>query len=275
MTSNANAITASLLRILLIALACPVLAPAQGGDAGDAPSAIQKPAAEQQAPLPPQAGPSLSIEGDRFAPRDTVIVTFSGIAAPAKQDWIGMYTMDAPNEKYGEYYYLKGMASGKVRFRAPVQPGSYQLRMFLNWPSGGYTDVARSSSFTVGGAAARPQQPIPAPAAGGDWIAVVQSGRPFKVVFDVAPQKFDDDGWIGEKDPMGTLKGGETYSVIYDAAKGWSVEGFNESTGAPGNWKYTGFSPEDQQMNLWGRVFAFSRNGEVFDRDYGLVGHLR
>ncbi|MFH0927911.1 MAG: hypothetical protein V1821_00375 [bacterium] len=102
----------------------------------------------------------------------------------------------------------------------------------------------------------------------------IASGKTFKVVFDVAPSVFDDSAWLEAKDPMGTLKGGETYTVTYNASSGWRVTGFNEASGRAGTWTYRFGEPKNFQLDLWGRVYSFDSAGSVFDPDFGLVGHI-
>lgn len=82
-------------------------------------------------------------------PGEKITVYFSGIQNPAQQDWISLYRTGAPNEKYGEWYYLKGQSGGTLTFTVPNEPGGYEFRMFLNWPSGGYKDVARSQVISI------------------------------------------------------------------------------------------------------------------------------
>ena len=112
--------------------------------------------------------------------------------------------------------------------------------------------------------------------AAASWAEIIRSGKPFRVVFDVAPSKFNDEGWLGANDPMGTLKGGETYTVqLNPSTQEWKATGFNEGTGGVGTWTYQGASPDNCQLNLWGRVYQFTPEGRVIDQDYGWVGHLR
>ncbi|MEW6066896.1 MAG: hypothetical protein AB1610_01160 [Nitrospirota bacterium] len=117
------------------------------------------------------------------------------------------------------------------------------------------------------------EMPSPSPAYF-SWVDYIKPGKSFQVILDVAPTKFDDSDWLEKNDPMGPLKGGETYTVIYNPAIGWTVSGYNEETRGIGTWTYQGSNPENFQLNLWGRVFCFSKNGEIFDYEYGIVGHL-
>ncbi len=217
-------------------------------------------------PVTPPANMTLETDSGAYAPGAPITLRYAGIARPAAQDWIGLYKDANKNDQYGEWHYLGGKANGSLTFKAPSAPGSYEFRLFLNWPSGGYTDVARSRRILV--------QEAPPPKVEETWIDTIRSGRPFQVVFDATAGKFNDNGWQGDRDPMGTLKGGETYTVVYRAPS-WTVTGFNEGSNARGTWTYDGQTPEAFQLNLWGRGFVFSRNGEVFDFDYGLVGHLK
>ena len=108
------------------------------------------------------------------------------------------------------------------------------------------------------------------------WAEIIRSGKPFKVFFDAATTKFNDEGWLGANDPMGTLKGGETYTVqLNPSTQEWKVTGFNEGTGGVGTWTYQGASPDNCQLNLWGRIYLFTPEGRVIDQDYGWVGHLQ
>jgi len=84
----------------------------------------------------------------------------------------------------------------------------------------------------------------------------------------------NDAGWKGASDPMGTLKCGETYRVTYRGGT-WSVTGYNEGTRKVGTWAYKNVDPRQNRMNIWGRVYSFSNNGDVYDQQYGRVGTIR
>ena len=105
------------------------------------------------------------------------------------------------------------------------------------------------------------------------WAQFIESGKPFVVNFDVA--SFDDEGWKDDKDPMGTLKAGEKYTVTYTASsQNWTVAGYNERTKGKFSTSYKRYKPTDGYLNLWGRVYTFKESGAVLDKDYGFVGHL-
>ncbi len=89
-----------------------------------------------------------------YAPGEAISLRFGGIDKPAAKDWIGLYSAGLPNEKYGEWHYLNGQAGGTLQFKAPATPGAYEFRLFLNWPAGGYKDVARSQPIQVAASAA-------------------------------------------------------------------------------------------------------------------------
>lgn len=106
-----------------------------------------------------------------------------------------------------------------------------------------------------------------------EWVNYIKQGSVFYVNFDTA--KFDDTGWQSSGDPMGTLMAGKSYKVQYtDSSTSWSVTGFNEGTRGDYTTSYRTQSPVDYKLNLWGRVYTFNDNGEVFDSQYGPVGHL-
>ncbi len=105
----------------------------------------------------------------------------------------------------------------------------------------------------------------------------VVTGQAFRVVFDATKGKFDDTVYSGsdKTDPLGTLKGGETYNVQYKPQSGeWRVTGFNQETNTILSATYNNASPHDRELSLWGWVFMFSKDGKVLDDQYGLVGHI-
>ncbi|MBN1585208.1 hypothetical protein JW899_02455 [Candidatus Uhrbacteria bacterium] len=107
------------------------------------------------------------------------------------------------------------------------------------------------------------------------WPELIRSGKRFLAVFDVSHRQFDDSAWTGDwrTDPMGTIRGGETYTLKY-SKDGWSATGINEGTGKVGTWTYRYGDPDAYQLDIWGRIYEFDAEGNVYDPDFGLVGHL-
>jgi hypothetical protein len=112
--------------------------------------------------------------------------------------------------------------------------------------------------------------PLPGRAA---LIEAIASGRPFAVVFDLA--RFDDSGYAGsyKTDPMGTLKAGESYRVVYRDGR-FSCTGLSEHAGSVITSEEGGADPRDGLVSLWGRVYAIDGRGLVWDPEYGIVGHV-
>ncbi len=109
-----------------------------------------------------------------------------------------------------------------------------------------------------------------------EWPNYILSGKTFKVVFDVSPSLFDDTEYTGDwkTDPMGTIRGGDTYSLNYNINNGWTATGYNEGARKTGSWTYQYGDPNKFELDIWGRVYKFDAEGNVYDPQYGLVGHL-
>ncbi|MFZ5483080.1 MAG: hypothetical protein ACOZB0_02515 [Pseudomonadota bacterium] len=118
----------------------PIIPPEPGGRDYTSPTA----------PTIPVGSVALAPDKTQYSPGETIRLRFSGIARPAAQDWIALYSSGAKTEQYGEWHYLQGKASGELTFKAPANAGQYEFRLMLDWPSGGYVDVARSPALKVG-----------------------------------------------------------------------------------------------------------------------------
>ena len=111
------------------------------------------------------------------------------------------------------------------------------------------------------------------------WISYIENGvggSKFEVIFDETHDKFDDSNYTGSyrTDPLGNIKGGETYTCEY-VNQSFTCSGFNQGSGANGSWTYGGKNPRNNEISLWGVVFIFNGKGEVYHKDWGLVGHLK
>ncbi len=105
----------------------------------------------------------------------------------------------------------------------------------------------------------------------------IAAGEKFLVFLNQVNNKFDDSVFTGDyrTDPLGTLKGGELYTVQYDPqSKLWTTTGFNQETNGILTTTYSNADPAAFQISMWGWVFNISCNGEVFDSGYGVVGTI-
>jgi len=111
------------------------------------------------------------------------------------------------------------------------------------------------------------------------WRELLRSGQPVDVVLDETHGKFDDTKFTGDyrTDPLGTLKGGETYVVTYDAKqRSFETTGFNQGRNAVATVSYPNGDLDKNEISLWGLLVHFDpKTGEVTEPQWGLVGHLR
>ncbi|MBA4349601.1 MAG: hypothetical protein C0415_06415 [Thermodesulfovibrio sp.] len=100
-------------------------------------------------PIRPVTSGVITVDQTVVYAGEKITIRFSGLSSPSQTDWISIYKVGTPNQKYGEWYYLKGQSSGVLTFTVPNEPGEYEFRLFLNWSSGGYNDVAKSRTVRV------------------------------------------------------------------------------------------------------------------------------
>ncbi len=75
------------------------------------------------------------------------------------QDWVTVVSSTAPDSSYGQYFYTGGKREADFSFNNSLAAGEYEVRVYFNYPAGGYTVRARRA-FTVTGSAA-PAQAAP------------------------------------------------------------------------------------------------------------------
>jgi hypothetical protein len=128
---------------------------------------------------PKKPSSTLKIDKDKYLPNEVFTVTYVAPAEFEKSAWIGIipsgiqHGSESTNDKHDlTYQYLNKSTSGQFTFRAPSNPGSYDLRMHDTDNNG--KEVA-SVTFTV--VAAAPPPPSPP-----DSVATEKAlGKVFKV----------------------------------------------------------------------------------------------
>jgi hypothetical protein len=101
----------------------------------------------------PATTATLRTQKSNYAPNETIVVEYAGL--PGNQsDWISIAKTGAPENQYesGRWAYTNGERSGSRAFQG-LPAGSYEARVYFNWPDGGFTIRARYA-FTVGEATA-------------------------------------------------------------------------------------------------------------------------
>jgi len=80
--------------------------------------------------------PSLRLDKTTFAPGEEILVYFTAPSWYPLQAWVGLIPSAVPHgdeavndENDIDYRYLEGQTSGVLTFTAPMEPGSYDLRM--------------------------------------------------------------------------------------------------------------------------------------------------
>jgi len=105
-------------------------------------------------------------------------------------------------------------------------------------------------------------------------LDIVTSKNGFKVALDRG-NLIDPIGYSGINDPLGTLHYGSTYKIVYNSNhKQWIVTGFHEVRQREETHIYNNANPKEYNMSLWGRIFSFDENGDVFDAEFGKIGRI-
>jgi hypothetical protein len=142
---------------------------------------------------------SITSNKARYAPNESIQIEYTGFPGNS-QDWLTLVRKDAPPNTYGEWFYTQGKKTGSYQFKG-LAAGDYQVRAYLNWPSGGFDIRAQipvivSTSATPPAAPGdgkptlkpRDEKPAPGeaididfsgfPGSQQDWITVVSSSTP-------------------------------------------------------------------------------------------------
>jgi hypothetical protein len=84
---------------------------------------------------------TLTTSSGQYCPGEAIIVTYEGMPGNA-QDWITAVPRAEPDTAYWEWYYTGGSTQGNFTFGG-LPAGSYEVRAYFDWPTGGYTVQAR------------------------------------------------------------------------------------------------------------------------------------
>jgi Galactose oxidase-like, Early set domain/Glyoxal oxidase N-terminus len=95
-----------------------------------------------------QAGYTLTGSPSTVAPGGQLTVSWTAPSGRPSNDWVGLYSVGAPNSNFLWWAYTGGAASGSFTLSAPSQTGQYEFRYLLN---DDFTDSVRSNTVTVGG----------------------------------------------------------------------------------------------------------------------------
>jgi len=81
-------------------------------------------------------GPQVKLDRDTFAPGETITVVYTALPEYDTSAWIGIipsgvaHGSEAENDRHDiAYKYLRKSTSGEMKFKAPANAGSYDMRM--------------------------------------------------------------------------------------------------------------------------------------------------
>lgn len=81
-----------------------------------------------------------------FTRFESVTISYTGLPGN-KNDWITLVKSSEPDSTYGPWFYTSGQRSGTYSF-GTVEPGEYEIRVYFDWPNGGYI-VRKRIKITV------------------------------------------------------------------------------------------------------------------------------
>ena len=174
---------------------------------GDAPATVEpsdEPIA-QPAPTPEnpprQAAPVIATDAAQYEPGDTITASVSGLPGNT-QDWLTLVASDAAADSFGEWSYTNGVTDGAFTFTAPGAPGAYEIRVYFDYPNGGY-EIQASLAVTVALPEAEAEtelEPEPEPQGPTTTLSVsapeFAPGTRVTVSFAVS-ESLPADAWIG------------------------------------------------------------------------------
>ncbi len=76
-----------------------------------------------------------------FYENEPIIVEYFNLPG-FKQDWITVVSKGANDSSYDEWFYTNGARNGTYTFKG-LPAGNYEVRVYFNWPDGGYVVMSR------------------------------------------------------------------------------------------------------------------------------------
>ena len=94
----------------------------------------------------------VSLDKRNYSPSEQIIASVFGVPREMRDDnaLIGIYRSGAPQGRYSEYEYIR-RENERIVFRAPNQPGMYEIRAFSNGSVLSDATMTARLPFTVGG----------------------------------------------------------------------------------------------------------------------------
>lgn len=178
------------------------------------------------------AEPRIELPADSFMVGKPVPVTFSGLPGNSG-DWVAISRADQADNQYVSYRYTSGVKEGNWELKAGP-PGDYEVRIYLNWPAGGYNPVLRRSFKIVSmeeaaeaGLISKPEIQLPA--------RNFSPGQPIEVTVTGLPGNPKD--WVS----IALVGSADNQYRDYDYSNG-----VNEGT-----WTYTIHTPGDYEIRVY------------------------
>ncbi len=82
-------------------------------------------------------------EQSGYAANQTITIEYLNLPGN-KQDWITLVEKNKPDNTFGQWFYTQGKKSGVHEFNG-VPAGTYELRLYFNWPDGKYEVKGRET----------------------------------------------------------------------------------------------------------------------------------
>ncbi|KJU82154.1 serine/threonine protein kinase [Candidatus Magnetobacterium bavaricum] len=104
------------------------------------PPPVTAPSAKQPADITDSKA-VITTQKQTYQPHEPIVVQYSALPGNA-QDWLTIVQSNAPTDSYRQWFYTKGQTDGSYQFNG-LPPGSYEVRLYYDWPRGGYNLVKR------------------------------------------------------------------------------------------------------------------------------------